>query len=108
VADDDRTQLASRFFRAACELAWHTGSLQERLADAYADHLLAVVGQDLPSELQPVFREIEEQLNRADADDDDADDPFQAAAERLDDGQARALIERILLLYGQLVLRAAS
>src|SRR5262249_41252568 len=108
VADDDRTQLASRFFSAACELAWHTGSLQERLADAYADHLLPGIGQDLPSERQPLLRDIENQLNRPDADDDDADDPFQAAAGRLDDAQARALIERILLLYGQLVVRAAS
>lgn len=105
---EDGTTLASRFFGAACELAWHTGSLQERLADAYADHLLPVVGQDLPADLQPVFRELETQLNQTDGDDDDVDDPFQAAASRLDDEQVRALIERILLLYGQLVVRAAA
>jgi len=100
---DDSAQVATHFFAAARALACHTGSLQERLADAYADHLLSVTSQDLPAELQPSFRELEERLNReqtSDADDDE--DPFQAAARDLSDAEATALIERILIFYGRL------
>jgi hypothetical protein len=96
----DTDQLAAQFFAAARALADHTGSLQERLADAYADHLLAISMHDLPTELQPVFQELEERLNR-DAP-DPADDPIAVAASQLSDAEARALIERILLLYGRL------
>jgi hypothetical protein len=100
---DDSAQLATQFFAAARALACHPGSLQERLADAYADHLLAVMSQDLPAELQPSFRELEERLNReqpGDAEDDE--DPFQLAARELSDAEATALIERILIFYGRL------
>ncbi len=97
----DTTHVATQFFAAARTLACHSGSLQERLADAYADHLLTVTVVDLPTELQPTFREIEEQLNR-DAPNDD-DDPFEAAAGALSDEEVRALIERILVLYGRLM-----
>ena len=99
----DSGHLATQFFAASRALACHTGSLQERLADAYADHLLAVVSQDLPAELQPSFRELEERLNRGQPGDEDADeDPFQAAARDLSDAEAMALIERILIFYGRL------
>jgi hypothetical protein len=102
----DTTQVATHFFTAARTLACHTGSLQERLADAYADHLLTVTMSDLPPELQPSFRELEERLNRgpeADADSDDDEDPFQVAARALTDADARELIDTILLLYGRLM-----
>jgi hypothetical protein len=56
----------------------------------------------LPDELQESFRELEEQLNNAPVAVDDDDDPFQAAARQLTDGQAAALIERILVFYGRL------
>jgi len=103
VANDDAAHLATQFFAAARALACHRGSLQERLADAYADHLLAVISQDLPTELQPSFRELEERLNRGAPTDDDSDeDPFQAAASQLSDAEAAALIERILIFYGRL------
>jgi hypothetical protein len=101
----DSAQLARIFFDATRELACHTGSLQERLADTYADHLLQVVAADIPAELQPVFRELEERMNAADegeGDEDAADDPFRAAAQRLSDDEARALIERIVALFGRL------
>ena len=93
--------LATQFFAAARALAWHTGSLQERLADAYADHLLSLTGDALPPELQPAFRELEGRLTQAPAD-TAVDDPFQAATRAMSDAEARALIERILLLYGRL------
>jgi hypothetical protein len=93
--------LTTLFFAAARALAWHTGSLQERLADAYADHLLLITGDTLPSELQPAFRELEERLTQAPAD-AAVDDPFQAATRGMSDEEARALIERILMLYGRL------
>ena len=96
----DSSQLARIFFAANRDLACHTGSLQERLADTYADHLLQVVADDLPPELQPVFRELEERMNAAD--EDEADDPFRAAAQRLSDAEACALIERIVALFGRL------
>ena len=92
--------LSRHFFAATRALAWHTGSLQERLADAYADHLLQVVAGELPTELQPIFREVEAQM--AAAVDDAGDDPFRAAAEQLSDDEARALIERIIALFGRL------
>src|SRR5438874_1563052 len=57
VVTTDSRELGRHFFAAVVTLACHTGSLQERLADAYADHLLQVVASDLPAELQPVFRE---------------------------------------------------
>jgi hypothetical protein len=99
----DNTQVATQFFSAARALACHAGSLQDRLADAYADHLLTVTVQDLPAELQSSFRQLEERLNRADALPDDSDeDPFEAAARQLTDDEARSLIEAILLLYGRL------
>jgi hypothetical protein len=91
---------AAQFFAAARTLATHTGSLQERLADAYADHLLVVTSHDLPAELQPSFRELEERLNTADPQGED--DPFQAAARNLSDDEARTLIDCILVLYGRL------
>jgi hypothetical protein len=96
----EEEQVAARFFAAVCALAWHGGSLQARLADAYADHLLPVTGRDLPADLQPVFARLEERLNEAEP--DEADDPFQAAAARLTDDEARQLIERIVVLYGRL------
>src|SRR5262245_28687964 len=95
----DTAQVATQFFAAARALASHRGDLQERLADAYADHLLTVTMQDLPPELQPSFRELEERLNREVEGDDD---PFQAAARSLSDNEARQLIDSILLLYGRL------
>ena len=91
--------VAAQFFAAARTLATHRGSLQERLADAYADHLLLVTKQDLPADLQPIFGELEAQLNGG----DDEEDPFQAAAARLSDDEARGTIDRILLLYGRVV-----
>ena len=93
--------LATQFFAAARALAWHTGSLQERLADAYADHLLPITGDALPPELQPAFRELEEQLTRTPPH-TEVEDPFQAATQVMSDDEARALIERILVLYGRL------
>jgi hypothetical protein len=107
----DNAHLATTFFAAARALACHSGSLQQRLADAYADHLLAVTSQDLPAELQSSFRELEEHLNQGgpgDGDDDDDEDPFQAAAARLSDTEAAALIERILIFYGRLARAAGS
>jgi hypothetical protein len=98
----DNAHLATQFFAAARALACHTGSLQERLADAYADHLLSVISQDLPAELQPSFRELEERLNREPSDETSDEDPFQAAARDLSDAEATALIERILIFYGRL------
>jgi phage gp29-like protein len=93
-------ELAALFFAATRALACHTGSLQERLADTYADHLLQVVAHDLPSELQPAFRELEERLNAVD--ESEADDPFRAATQRLSDAEARELIDRILALSWRL------
>src|SRR5919199_5220880 len=100
MATGERAPLAAQFFAAARALACHVGTLQERLADAYADHLLAVTVQDLPADLQDAFRQVEEQLNTAAPTADDDDDPFQVAAGALSDAEARASIERILLLYG--------
>ncbi|HEY3059938.1 MAG TPA: hypothetical protein VGL99_13290 [Chloroflexota bacterium] len=91
--------VAAQFFAAARTLATHQGNLQERLADAYADHLLVVTQHDLPADLQPIFGELETKLNGG----DDDDDPFQAAAAKLSDEEAKATIDRILLLYGRLV-----
>jgi hypothetical protein len=98
--------LSRHFFAATRALACHTGSLQERLADAYADHLLQVVANELPTELQSVFREVEEQMTAVV--DDAADDPFRAAAEQLSDEEARAMIERIVALFGRLAGRGAA
>jgi hypothetical protein len=95
--------LTRDFFAAACTLACHTGSLQERLADAYADHLLQVVANDLPTELQAAFRELEDRLTAAEV---GGDDPFRAAAEQLDDDDARAMIERIVVLFGRLAVNS--
>ncbi len=99
----DNTQVATQFFAAARALACHGGNLQERLADAYADHLLTVTVSDLPSELQPSFRELEERLNRGADSAADDEDPFQAAARDLSDAEARTLIDTVLLLYGRLM-----
>ena len=97
-------QLAQQFFAAARELALHRGTLQERLVDAYADHLLAITLHDLPQDLQPIFAELEERLNSGIGEDDD--DPFRAAAAALSDTEARQMIERILVLYARLVATA--
>jgi hypothetical protein len=96
----DTAQVATQFFAATRTLAYHTGTLQQRLADAYADHLLSMSVHDLPADLQPAFRELEEKLNQ-DAPNAE-DDPIEHAASQLSDPEARALIERILLLYGRL------
>jgi hypothetical protein len=50
--------------------------------------------------LRPVFRELETRMNAVEA--SDADDPFRAAAELLTDAEARALIDRIVALFGRL------
>ena len=92
--------IVRQFFDATCTLATHAGSLQARLADAYADHLLQVVVSDLPAELQAAFRDIEQRMAAAGS--EGADDPFRAAAERLSDAEARTLIERIVVLFGRL------
>ena len=102
---DEPSDLRRQFFAATLALACHSGSLQERLADAYADHLLQVTAHELPSELQPVFRELEERLTTSA---DEADDPFRAAAEQLSDEEACAMIERILVLFGRLTARGAG
>jgi hypothetical protein len=95
-------EVTQHFFDATRALACHPGSLQERLADAYADHLLLVVASDLPSDLQAAFREVEGPLT-ADVDVDDGDDdPFRATTQHLSDEDACALIERIVALFGRL------
>ena len=98
-------EAGAQFFAASRSLATHTGSLRERLADAYADHLLPVTSGDLPEELQASFRELESRLNTADPQDDD---PFQAAARELSDDEARALIDCILVLYARLAAGVSS
>jgi hypothetical protein len=102
----DVSELAAIFFAATRELAGHTGSLQERLAETYADHLLQVVANDLPPDLRPVFHELEERMNTLEA--SEADDPFVAAAQLLTEPEARALIDRIVALYGRLAELAAG
>jgi hypothetical protein len=101
----DSVHLARQFFAATRALAFHRGTLQERLADAYADHLLAVSVHDLPDELQPPFRELEERIN-AQTDNQDID-PIASAASQLTDAEAKLLIERILVLYGRVAAIAA-
>jgi hypothetical protein len=101
-------QVASHFFAAARTLACHTGTLQERLADAYADHLLTVTIADLPPELQQSFRELEERLNRGADSAAEDEDPFQVAARGLSESEARTLIDSILLLYGRLAVASAQ
>jgi len=93
-------ETAGQFFAAARTLATHTGSLRERLADAYADHLLQVMSSDLPEELQESFRELEGRLNGEDGEEDD--DPIEAAAAKLSDEDVHKLIDVILVLYGRL------
>jgi hypothetical protein len=93
--------VAAQFFTAAVSLSLSTESLQDRLANAYADHLLAVTGDDLPPDLRQPFAALESALNREDIDAED-DDPFLAAARLLTDDEASQLIERVLLLYGRL------
>jgi fructose-1-phosphate kinase PfkB-like protein len=95
----DSQEVAAIFFAATRALASHTGSLQERLADTYADHLLQVVAHDLPPDLQPAFRELEACMNSAAESDDD---PFRAATQRLSDTEARAEIDRIVALFARL------
>jgi hypothetical protein len=92
--------VAAQFFAAACALALSTESLQDRLANAYADHLLSVTGEDLPADLRPAFAALEAAMNREELDEED--DPFLAAARLLSDDEVRQLIERVLLLYGRL------
>jgi hypothetical protein len=102
----DSVHLARQFFGASRTLAFHQGSLQERLADAYADHLLAVSVHDLPDELQAPFRELEDRMNTQ-TDDQDLD-PIASAASQLSDADARHLIESILVLYGRVATVAAD
>lgn len=101
----DIVHLAGQFFAAARALALHRGTLQERLADSYADHLLELSTLDLPEDLQVPFRELEQRLNSRT--DDNGDDPIVLAATQLNDAEARALIERILLLYGRVAALAS-
>jgi len=95
----DTVQLARQFYEAARALAFHRGTFQERLADAYADHLLAVSVHDLPVELQASFRELEQRMNTQ-TDDQDVD-PIASAANRLTDVEAKSIIETILVLYAR-------
>ncbi len=81
-------------------MAWHTGSLPDRLADAYADHLLSVTADDLPADVRAAFRDLEQAMAAGGTSADD--DPFQEAARRMSDQQVREMIERVLLLYGRL------
>lgn len=97
----DHEHLARQFYAAARALALHRGSLQERLGDAYADHLLELSARDLPDDLQAPFRELEQRMNSHTEDNDE--DPIALAASQLNDSEAHALIERILLLYGRVV-----
>jgi hypothetical protein len=96
----DSAHVARQFFAAARALAIHRGTLQDRLADAYADHLLAVSLHDLPADLQSPFRELEDRLNGEI--NDEGDDPIAQSASHLSDAEAQSLIERILLFYGRL------
>ena len=89
-------EAAGQFFAAARTLATHTGSLRERLADAYADHLLQVTSGDLPAELQDSFRELETRLNGEDGEDGEDDDPIEVAAGKLSDEDVHKLIDVIL------------
>ena len=102
----DSAQVARQFFAAARALSIHRGTLQERLADAYADHLLAVSVHDLPTDLRSPFREIEERLN-GDIN-DEGDDPIAQSASHLSDAEAQSLIERIVLMYGRIAALASE
>jgi hypothetical protein len=52
----DSAHVARQFFAAARALAIHRATLQDRLADAFVDHLLVVSVHDLPPDLQGPFR----------------------------------------------------
>ena len=96
----DTVYLTRRFFAAARALACHRGTLQERLADAYADNLLAISIRDLPAELQAVFQKLEQRMNLQT--DTQEVDPIALAASHFTDEEAQSLIERILILYGRM------
>ena len=53
-----------------------------------------------------MFHELEERMNALEA--TEADDPFVAAAQLLTEAEARALIDRIVALYGRLAELAAG
>lgn len=100
------TTVAHRFFAAVMTLSCHSGTLQQRLADAYADHLLSTTADELPPDLRPVFKAIEVRMNAVEPEGDD--DPFEAATRRLSDEEVTELIERILALYGRLAAMSAA
>ena len=102
----EKDQVTGHFFDAVFALASSEAPLRQRLADAYADHLLSVTSEELPPELRPLYRDLESRLAGAEPSGDE--DPFQAAAGALSDEETRRLVECVVALYGRLAALAGE
>jgi hypothetical protein len=93
-------------YTAVLILAYGTGILQSRLANAYSSALMNLEPNHFPAELRGKFAAIRKAFEQA------PPDPIigmaEASMNMLDEGQARALAEEIVNLYSGVVLLEAA
>jgi len=90
-------------YEAVLGLAQGTGTVQERLIDAFVDHLLKLKSSDLPSELQEEFTRLLEDVTWTAAQGDE--EVLRAAVRAMDEEAAQNLIDRIVCTYDQIARR---
>lgn len=56
-----------KFGLALDDMATSPQSIQQRIADAYASHIIHVIADDLPEYLRPQLRDIKERLTHTEA-----------------------------------------
>jgi hypothetical protein len=87
-----------KFRGAALSLA-RSGSIKERLTDAYRNHLAFVSENDLPSELIAEFRAVNRALNR-ERPLVRGEDTFRATVRKMSSVEADAVASTVVRLYG--------
>jgi len=86
-----------KFHLAVLTLAGGHGTVQERLADAFAGQLMRLNVNDLPEELRGDFEEVERLLTSGEPVGDEGS--VDASARSLIDNEATRLAEQIVGLY---------
>lgn len=77
-----------------------TGSIKDRLIDAYAGHLADLGADDMPPDVQVEFDDMVHALHRADA--LPGDDVIKASVRKLSNDDARRYATLVVRLYGML------
>ena len=87
----------NRFYLAVCDLASGVQDIQERLGDAYSDHLMHLKPEELPEDHQAEFRQICDRLTSVKAAGDEGS--IRASARTLSNEEASEMARNIVAMF---------